>query len=126
MSAIGPKQTCRKTQSMSLLGVKRTCPCALHVSAYDPKRTLRAAQRPVPELTSGRMCARLSLYYAPVLSLGGGNEPARVHHPSRRHGCRVADLCVRSTSEVADNRISRHGRSVGMDPLDRRLCPAAS
>ena len=24
MSALGPKQTCRKTQSMSLLGVKRT------------------------------------------------------------------------------------------------------
>jgi hypothetical protein len=37
-----PKQICRKTQSMSLLGVKRTCPFALHMSAYDPKRTLRA------------------------------------------------------------------------------------
>src|SRR5512139_959384 len=31
----------------SLLGVKRTCLFALHMSAYDPKRTLRAAQRGV-------------------------------------------------------------------------------
>jgi hypothetical protein len=28
-----------RTQSMSLLGVKRTCPFALHMSAFDPKRT---------------------------------------------------------------------------------------
>jgi len=32
-------QTWQKTQSMSLLGVKRTCRFALHMSAYDPKRT---------------------------------------------------------------------------------------
>jgi hypothetical protein len=37
MSAFGPKQTCRKTQSMSLLGVKRTF--AVQMSAFDPKRT---------------------------------------------------------------------------------------
>src|SRR5262249_24436221 len=30
---------CRKTQSMSLLGVKRTCLFALQMSAFDPKRT---------------------------------------------------------------------------------------
>src|SRR5262245_37259707 len=39
LPAIGPKQTCRKTQSMSLLGVKRTSLFAAHMSAYDPKRT---------------------------------------------------------------------------------------
>src|SRR5262249_22959550 len=39
MSAFGPKQTCRKTQSKSLLGVKRTWLFALHMSACDPKRT---------------------------------------------------------------------------------------
>jgi hypothetical protein len=39
MSAIGPKQTCRKTQSMSLLGVKGTLRFAAHMSAFDPKRT---------------------------------------------------------------------------------------
>jgi Family of unknown function (DUF5681) len=32
MSAYGPKQTCRKTQSMSPLGVKRTCLFALQMS----------------------------------------------------------------------------------------------
>src|SRR5262245_60507750 len=40
MSAFGPKRTWRKTQSMSLLGVKRTCLFALQMSASDPKRTL--------------------------------------------------------------------------------------
>jgi hypothetical protein len=38
-SAIGPKRTCQKTQSMSLLGVKRTSRFAVQMSAYDPKRT---------------------------------------------------------------------------------------
>src|SRR5215831_2720726 len=32
-SAIGPKRTCRKTQSMSLSGAKRTSLFALHMSA---------------------------------------------------------------------------------------------
>jgi len=39
MSAFGPKLTSRKTQSMSLLGVKRTFGFAPHMSAFDPKRT---------------------------------------------------------------------------------------
>ena len=39
MSAIGPKQICRKTQSMSLLGVKRTRRGHQRMSAYDPKRS---------------------------------------------------------------------------------------
>jgi hypothetical protein len=34
-----PKQTCLKTQSMSLLGVKRTSVFAVRTSAFDPKRT---------------------------------------------------------------------------------------
>src|SRR4029453_17031597 len=34
-----PKRTRRRTQSMSLLGVKRTWVGALQMSAYDPKRT---------------------------------------------------------------------------------------
>jgi len=36
---LGPKQTSRKTQSMSLLGIKRTWAGALQMSAFDPKRT---------------------------------------------------------------------------------------
>src|SRR5215467_15390483 len=42
MSAIGGKADmtgCGCLLSRSLLGVKRTSPCALHMSAYDPKRT---------------------------------------------------------------------------------------
>jgi hypothetical protein len=39
MSAFGPKRTIEKARLMSLSGVKRTCPFALHMSAYDPKRT---------------------------------------------------------------------------------------
>jgi hypothetical protein len=57
MSAIGPKRTslvaphmsafggkadmalCGNSLLRSLLGVKRTCPFALHMSANDPKRT---------------------------------------------------------------------------------------
>src|SRR5215472_4142351 len=40
LSAIGPKRTCRKTQSMPLSGVKRTSIGAPQMSAFDPKRTL--------------------------------------------------------------------------------------
>ena len=39
MSAIGPKQTSLVHRTCPLLGVKRTCHFALHMSAYDPKRT---------------------------------------------------------------------------------------
>src|SRR5262245_42005847 len=38
-SDFGPKQTCRKTQSMSRLGVKRTGRFAAQMSAFDPERT---------------------------------------------------------------------------------------
>jgi hypothetical protein len=43
MSAFGGKADmtfCGNTLSRSLLGAKRTCPFALHMSAYDPKPTL--------------------------------------------------------------------------------------
>jgi hypothetical protein len=39
LKCIDVKQTCRKTQSMSLLGVKRTQVDAPQMSAFDPKRT---------------------------------------------------------------------------------------
>jgi hypothetical protein len=42
MSAFGGKAdatVCGNSLSRSLLGAKRTCPFALHMSAYDPKRT---------------------------------------------------------------------------------------
>ena len=45
MSAFGGKADmtfCENPLSRSLLGAKRTCPFALHMSANDPKRTLIA------------------------------------------------------------------------------------
>src|SRR5262245_5456406 len=44
-SAFGPKQTCRQTQLVSLLGVKRTWRFALRMSDYDPKQTCRLQLR---------------------------------------------------------------------------------
>jgi hypothetical protein len=44
-STHGPKRTCRKTQSMSLLGVKQTWFGALQMSAFDPKRTSPTSPR---------------------------------------------------------------------------------
>ena len=38
-SAIGTKRIYRVAPHMSLSGVKRTCCFALHMSAFDPKRT---------------------------------------------------------------------------------------
>src|SRR5262245_19112211 len=40
LSAIGPKRTFERTHSASLSALNRTCRCALHMSAFDPKRTL--------------------------------------------------------------------------------------
>jgi len=42
MSAFGGEADmtlCRNSHLRSLLGAKRTCPFALHMSAFDPKRT---------------------------------------------------------------------------------------
>src|SRR5262249_43667768 len=44
MSAFGPKRS-HMSHLMSLSGVKRTCRCALHMSAFDPKRTLDRLDR---------------------------------------------------------------------------------
>jgi len=47
MSAFGGKADmtfCENPLSRSLLGAKRTCPFALHMSANDPKRTLADQQ----------------------------------------------------------------------------------
>src|SRR5262245_7234397 len=49
LSASDPKQTCRKTQSTSLLRVKRTLAGAVQMSAFDPKRT--SAPFPRAQLT---------------------------------------------------------------------------
>src|SRR5262245_22290189 len=43
-SVFGPKRTFHMTHLMSLLRVKRTWPLALHMSAFDPKRTCGRGQ----------------------------------------------------------------------------------
>ena len=40
MSAIGTKRTSELHCTCPLLGVKRTCRFALHMSAFDPKRAI--------------------------------------------------------------------------------------
>src|SRR5262249_7002729 len=92
MSAFGPKQTSASALHMSafggkadmafsgksllrsLLGVERTCPFALQMSAYDPKRTW----------------SRMLDWADTVFSLGGGNAAARIPCVSRRCGGRVS------------------------------------
>src|SRR6476646_10308273 len=59
-----------------------------------------------------------------TLDYRGYHEATRIHYIFRRRVSMAAG-CARSTSEVADNRISGGGRTVGMDPLDCCLCPAA-
>ena len=60
---VNGKQTCRKTQSMSLLGVKRTWVAALNMSAFDPKRTCGPIQIPLNARRSKRS------YSHPALSI---------------------------------------------------------
>src|SRR6516165_665578 len=61
MSAFGGKAdmpVCESPLSRSLLGVKRTCLSALHMSAFDPKRT-SAVQNPCIAADDHLVCYRL-------------------------------------------------------------------
>src|SRR5262245_19339830 len=95
MSAFGSKAdmtVCGSPLSRSLLGVKRTCFCTLHMSAYDPKRTSTATSK-LPAQAS------IMSFLEPR---GRGNEAARVHHiVRRRDGSRVAVLGARATLCIA-------------------------
>ena len=54
MSAYGPKRTCRNTQSVPLLGVKRTWLVAVHMSAcraYWPKAEILDGRWVPPTVT---------------------------------------------------------------------------
>src|SRR5215475_8644526 len=82
---------CGSPLSRSLLGVKRTCLCALHMSAYDPKQTSA-----VPRSGPSRVLVRIATVACP--SLGGSNEKAGVHHASRRCGGHLAARGTIATS----------------------------
>src|SRR5262245_16535061 len=61
----------------------------------------------------------LNRYDAPVLSLGGGNETARVHHASRWRGCPVAALCARAAVGSGSDWISPRREGGGIWFLSR-------
>src|SRR5262249_16397560 len=104
---------------MSLLGVKRTCPFAMHMAAFDPKRTLA-------ELHVRRcQCASLSRHDALVLSLGGGNETARVHYTSRQCGYVATHSACATVGKTADYRVLGRRHNV-LESMDGCLFGAAA
>ena len=66
--------------------------CA-HMSAFDPKRTLAT----LPIFRIGRVTCR-------VLSLGGYNEAARIHHLGRQRGGSLAPRSSRPAVGHASGR----------------------
>src|SRR5262249_29869522 len=92
MSAFGPKQTwpialhsvlrgkadmtvCASPLSRSLLGAKRTCLFAPHMSASDPKKGTSLAFTQTLQIV------------CPVWSFGDGDEAARIRQLDRRRDC---------------------------------------
>src|SRR5262245_52880385 len=84
-------------------------------SAFDPKRTShpfyapRALRRICPLMTQSGHRSSLNdfhrnRYDVPVLSLGGANEAARVHHNSWRCGCVAASRVRTETRACAAGR----------------------
>ena len=94
---------CWEIPPMSAIGTKRTSPSALHMSAFDPKRTLRLlGNRP-------RLCA---ISHSPsgrkVLRLFSRTHAAtQFHHTSRRRGGDVDANCARAATGHAGDRISQ-------------------
>src|SRR5262245_38036844 len=79
-----------------LLGVKRTCHFALHMPAYDPKRTSTdPLLRPNLRVTGPRLGKTVVKAF-----LGSGNETARVHHACWWRGS-MADHDVCATARRA-------------------------
>src|SRR5262252_10774305 len=99
MSALRGKAemtVCGSPLSRSLLGAKRTCPFALHMSAFDPKRTLRQF--------GAFQYANLNRYAALIRSSGPMNEATRVRHTFRRCGGDLAACGPRAeNSETASD-----------------------
>ena len=96
----------------SLLGVKRTWVGALHMAAYDPKRTWDEVF-PSPCLNS---------YDA--LSCRGSNEAARVHYARGQCGGCVAACCACAAVQVADRWIPRPAFDGYTVRMDCRICAA--
>src|SRR5262249_29158612 len=98
MCGFGPKRTCRKTQSMSLLGAKRTWGGALQMSAFDPKRTSAqgaatacARHLCVDHLPRARRRTDLRLERRPYRILG---------RMGARNGKTLLELCAASSKNI--------------------------
>src|SRR5262245_17405486 len=98
MSAFGPKATRRKTQSMSLLGVKRTWAGAVQMSAFDPKRTSGRSGGALP-------CSHRKLIRSP-LGIGGMYAAARIYRCIGRDGRLATDRA--GATEIIANRHSSY------------------
>ena len=97
MSAIGTKRTWPSAVHMSAFGGKADMPFCTANVRYDPKRTLAGLEpHPLSEYYRGLIRCR-------VLSLGGGNEAARVHHASWQHSARVAACSACTASNSAES-----------------------
>src|SRR4029453_2480497 len=88
MSAIGPERTFVFAPRMSAYRVKRTWLFAARMSALDPKRTY----------SFKRVSGAGTMF---LLSLGGGNEAARIHITSWCCRDRLAACCA-CAAERAD------------------------
>src|SRR5262249_45033937 len=84
-----------------LPGVKRTCRFALHMSAYDPKRTSVR-----PETAPSRAQAQIATITC--LSLGGDDEATPIHTFHRWRGSGVSIRFTCAASSNARDRISRY------------------
>src|SRR5262249_8656910 len=149
MSALRGKAdmtVCGSPLSRSLLGVKRTCLCALHMSAYDPKRTRtlkNCTERTRPQAPEApfRRCIGVDVYVyeqmrlrrqpfsSPVRKdsnrtprfLGDGREASSVwpcHDPCRR---RLPGRGPRTPSEFCHHLATTRCRARFRDPASRLL-----
>ena len=103
---------------MSAFGTKRTCPFALHMSANDPKRTLRSARRArcTASAFGGSLSELGKVRYATVTSLQEKAHPQETQAwPLRRSG-RLIQIPEKLLQ--LPNRLIAVGRSIEEpDPL---------
>src|SRR5262249_26572149 len=86
--------------SRSLLGAKRTSSAALHMSAYDPKRTWRLSLKG----------SQLNVYDA-LLGFGEQHEATRLHSTDwRRGGSLATDGTWSAARDAADRRAHEYFR----------------
>jgi len=84
---------------MSAFGVKRTCRFALHMSAYDPKRTLPSAPRLIENLSVFddfclALAARLALERVLVMVRLIGLDADKPHRCAAPYASRMIDFLV--------------------------------